>query len=1039
MNPGDRVRLKLDPSRSGVLVKAKPRGALTLWLVQFPDQPSWIPEDQLEPEAALAEDPIELLANGDLSGAVALRRLLTHVRLSGRLANVVYSMETTNTEFYAHQFKPVLKFLNSPASGLLIADEMGLGKTIEAGLLWTELRSRYDAQRLLVLCPAVLQGKWKTELYERFGVDAEIADSKRLLEVLQAGAAEGRARGFALIGSLQGLRPRRGWDDLEGETTHTGTRLANFLRSQAESEPLLDMLVIDEAHYLRNPESMNAAIGRLLKTVAEHILLLSATPVHLRSADLYYLLNLLDEDTFNDPTLFDDVLNANAPLVRARELVLSAEPNRAALLETLEDASGHFLLAESRQLRALIEELQAEDALASRRARADIAYRLETLNLLGHVVSRTRKRDVTEWIVQREAVPEAVSMTFAEQEFYSNVTQIVRDYCQRVDGIEAFLACMPQRQISSSMPAALRHWKSMATANDSEELFEDFGYEPEEEEHPGPLVGEIVRRIGQMADLAELEQHDSKFERFRAVLKGFFAEHPKEKVVVFSYFRATLSYLAERLKVLGMDATILSGSTGIDKAAVLAHFRDPAGPQILLSSEVGSEGIDLQFCRVMVNYDLPWNPMRIEQRIGRLDRLGQEAKKITIWNLFYAGTIDDRIYARLYTRLEIFEHALGGLEEILGKEIQRLTLELLRGKLSPHQEEEQIERAAQVLENVRHNEEQLEADAANLVAYGDYILNQVKAARELRRLITGQDIEGYLVDYLREKYPGTQFTLVEPATRTYDVELSASAKADLGAFVERNRLQRFTALNRASSGAQRCRFENRVATPGARRVELLGQLHPLVRYVSSSLRAQIEKGERPFWPAVAVRLVSAPDTVDLRKGRYVFVVLHWSVEALQAREHLHYAAALLNESKEVMSDEQAERLVGAVVATGKEWLDARNGVGIELGAAAEVAIDLFADGNARYTEFVRRSTDENLDRVEVQVAALEKHLYNQVGKLESIRQRHLVAQRRSLARATEGRMAKLKERVEIRKARISMGREVRARQDLICVGVIDVI
>src|SRR3990167_9446318 len=186
MSPGERVRLKLDPTRSGVLVKAKPRGALTLWLVRFPDQPSWIPEDQLEPEAEALSDPIELLSRGQLAGVSALRRLLTHVRLSGRLANVVYSMETTNTEFYAYQFKPVLKFLNSPANGLLIADEVGLGKTIEAGLVWTEIRSRYDAQRLLVLCPAMLQSKWKMELYERFGVEAEIVDARRTLEVLQA-------------------------------------------------------------------------------------------------------------------------------------------------------------------------------------------------------------------------------------------------------------------------------------------------------------------------------------------------------------------------------------------------------------------------------------------------------------------------------------------------------------------------------------------------------------------------------------------------------------------------------------------------------------------------------------------------------------------------------------------------------------------------------------------------------------------------------------------------------------------------------------
>lgn len=252
------------------------------------------------------------------------------------------------------------------------------------------------------------------------------------------------------------------------------------MRSQAEGEPLLDLLVIDKAHYLRNPESMNAAIGRELKTIAEQVVLLSATPVHLRSQDLYYLLNLLDEDTFNDPSMFDEVLAANAPLVRAREIVLSARPDRSLLLELLRQAAGHFLLAETRQLRAVIDDVQKADFLVDRRRRAAVAYRLETLNLLGHVVSRTRKRDVTEWIVQREAIPESVAMTPAEEAFYLKVTQVVREYSARVDGVEAFLVCMPQRQISSSMPAALRHWRSMSTEED-DELFEDIGIEADEE------------------------------------------------------------------------------------------------------------------------------------------------------------------------------------------------------------------------------------------------------------------------------------------------------------------------------------------------------------------------------------------------------------------------------------------------------------------------------------------------------------------------------------------------------------------------------
>jgi len=1021
------------------LVKARPKGPLTLWLVRFPDQPSWIPEDQLEAEADSPSDPIELLAQGDLAGAAALRRLLTHVRLSGRLANVVYSMETTNTEFFAHQFKPVLKFLNSPANGLLIADEVGLGKTIEAGLVWTELRSRYDAQRLLVVCPAMLQGKWKAELYDKFGVEAEIVDAKRTLEVLQTGATEGRARGFALIGSLQGLRPRRGWAELEEETTHGGTRLASFLRSQAESEPLVDLLVIDEAHYLRNPESMNAALGRLLKPVSEHMLLLSATPVHLRSDDLYYQLNLLDEDTFNDPSVFDEVLEANAPLVQARDLVLSPSMDRAALLELLNQASQHYLLSESRQLRSLIEEIETQDVFADKRMRADAAYRLETLNLLGHVVSRTRKRDVVEWVVQREAFPEAVPMTPPEEDFYWKVTEIVREYAAKVDGVEAFLVCMPQRQISSSMPAALRHWKAMGDSprfND-EELYEDLGYESEEETRPGPLVSEIVRRVGRIADLAELERNDSKFAKFGEIVQSFLANHKSEKLVVFSYFRATLDYLAERLAALGVDAIVLSGSVGLDKGSVLERFKDPAGPRVLLSSEVGSEGIDLQFCRVMVNYDLPWNPMRVEQRIGRLDRLGQEAKKISVWNLFYKGTIDDRIYLRLYARLKIFERALGGLEEILGKEIQKLTLDLLTGKLTKAQEEEEIERAAQVLETVRHQEEQLESNAANLVAYGDYILNQVKAARELKRLITGRDIEAYIVEYLQERYAGSRFMLVDEETRTYDVELSPSAKAELGAFVERNRLQRLTALHRASSGAQRCRFENKVATAGSRRVELLGQLHPLVRFVSVELRTKTEQGERPFWPVVGVRMPSRL-VEGIPKGQYGFVVLHWSVQALQPREHLHYAAIPLDGASAPLPDDDAEKLIVGAIAGGEEWLEARDGTTVNLHDAAEATVDLYASANARFEEFVDKARDENADRVDVQLAALGRHLDTQLKKLEDIRQRLQAAGRRSLARATEGRMAKLKERVEIRRVRIETNRDVKARPELICVGVIEV-
>ena len=165
-------------------------------------------------------------------------------------------------------------------------------------------------------------------------------------------------------------------------------------------------------------------------------------------------------------------------------------------------------------------------------------------------------------------------------------------------------------------------------------------------------------------NMGELRAGDSKYARLRARLLAFLAAHPREKVILFSYFRPTLAYLRERLDQRRNLASSCRAATR-DKDGVIAEFQSSGGPSVLLSSEVGSEGIDLQFAWVVVNYNLPWNPMRVEQRIGRVDRIGQASPKVVIWNLFYDQTIDSRIYDRLFRRLRIFEEALGALEPIL--------------------------------------------------------------------------------------------------------------------------------------------------------------------------------------------------------------------------------------------------------------------------------------------------------------------------------------------------------------------------------------
>ena len=142
-----------------------------------------------------------------------------------------------------------------------------------------------------------------------------------------------------------------------------------------------------------------------------------------------------------------------------------------------------------------------------------------------------------------------------------------------------------------------------------------------------------------------LEKVDGKYAALLKFLARQIQSNPGEKFVVFAFFRGTLRYLERRLNEDGIPAVVIMGGMGDTKDVVLRTFRDPTGPAVLLSSEVGSEGIDLEHCRFMVNYDLPWNPMKVEQRIGRLDRLGQQAERISIVNISVTDTIEDRIFA----------------------------------------------------------------------------------------------------------------------------------------------------------------------------------------------------------------------------------------------------------------------------------------------------------------------------------------------------------------------------------------------------------
>ena len=1023
MEAGTQVRLVGDPSRIGVLTGRK-RG--TRLQVQFPNTTSFVPEDQLEAVEKVSTDPFELLEQGRLGRAIDLRRVLTHVRLTGRLADLIYSMETTKTDFYPYQFKPVLKMLNAPNNGLLIADEVGLGKTIEAGLIWTELRSRFDFRRLLVLCPSMLRKKWRRELSVRFGVEAEILGARETHERLERALRAGSFGSFAIVGSIQGLRPSK--------SSRASRELLEFLEEYTYEEPIVDFLIVDEAHYLKNPESKSHRLGQRLRHVASHVAFLSATPVHLGSPDLFHLLHLLDENTFHHQGIFDEVLRANAPLVRARDAMRSRGVTSQDLISLLEQAQRHPLLRGNRQLLALLDDPPSEEELADRKCRSELAYKLGEMNLLGHVVTRTRKRDVAEWHVERDPVPEEIPLTKPERRFYKVVTEIVRRYCAVSDAHEGFLLVMPQRQMSSSMPAALRSWQQRGKQYWGEQLYEDFGAESEEDLDIGPLTLELISQANQLGDLDELWANDSKYRRLKGALSNFLQENPQEKVVLFSYFRPTLDYLRERLTEDGFTNIVLKGGKGYDKDQILQDFEAVNGPQILLSTEVASEGIDLQFSRVLVNYDLPWNPMKIEQRIGRIDRIGQKAPKITIWNLFYGDTIDARIYTRLYDRLRVFKYALGGIEPVLGEEIRKLTSDLLRGQLTPEEEKNRIEQTAQALENRQQEEERLESKAAHLVAHGDYILNQVKASRHLQRWVASEDLSSYVLGYFNLHYPGCSFQKVSTGEEVYEVALSIQAKHDLEYFIRARHLHERTLLTRNSTAPITCRFDNAVVKEGDLLEEVINHFHPLVRFVSHKL----EEAEGTQYPAAAVELEQHHLKDPVPCGTYVYTLQRWSVTGLRDQEKLDYMVLSLDAPDLALSEEQTEGLIMTAAAHGRDWMQAANVVNLE--RAVQLAFDRCQPASdERFKQFREDIRNRNEDLADIQEQTLDTHLRNQRSQLLRIRDEHLRLGRSSLAKATEGRLNKLENSVARKKLAIEERREVRYASEDISVGLIHIV
>jgi hypothetical protein len=438
--------------------------------------------------------------------------------------------------------------------------------------------------------------------------------------------------------------------------------------------------------------------------------------------------------------------------------------------------------------------------------------------------------------------------------------------------------------------------------------------------------------------------------------------------------------------------------------------------------------LDIEFAKVLINYDLPWNPMVVEQRIGRLDRIGQKADRILIFNLIAEDTIDERIYDRLYIRLNLFRRALGDLEAVLGPIVSELTRDLLTHRLSPQQQQDRIKLAEQALAYGIRIQEELEEKAAVLAAYGDYILRQVQASHQMQRWIKAEEIERYMLDFFRKCFPRSQLQGIDPRHHSYDLSLDHDALYEFDRFLQLKNLTSQTRLNTIQR--RHLRFDNRSFLRPSAGEEVVSQSHPLVRFAAAKIRS--DNLSRCVPVAIQLNSRNAPDSFST--GAYAFNVQRWQVTGIRELEKLHFLAAPLAPGSAPMDQTEAERLLEFAMAQGEDWRDP--GLDVDLAQVTGLVSRLDDTASDEFIRFEQQCIDENADRARIQLMAIDRFEARRLQKLNEVLRTHMDHGRASLAEAMHGQITKLKERCELQRRQIKSRARTEAEYHQICFGLI---
>lgn len=831
------------------------------------------------------EEQLQLIRKTDAAQQLPLSRVrtaLTAYQINHPGSSNLYSLNSARIDFVPYQFRPALKLIEADTPRLLVADDVGVGKTIEAGLILKELEARSSISSVLIICPRplVAERKWELEMrrFDEIFVQMDGRDLTEAISEMHRDQVWPDRYSKAIIPySLFGE------DLIMGSQSTSEKRKKGVGLSELNLLPHFDLVIVDEAHNIRNANTWMYRGVELFCRNADAVVFLTATPLQNSTNDLYTLLNLLRPDVVIDKDAFDTMSEPNPYINHLLRIVRNQEEGwqqagKEEIAKILATAWGRNVIQHNPAFAEIYAFLEKKEV--SREERVEIISKIELLHSFHTLINRTRRKDIEDFCVRRTQTVE-IEYNQAQRNLYDALMEFESTSLTMLHGSRSvrFMMCTIMRQASSCIYGLVPFLddlinKRMTQIQEDGELYEsDYMLQSDDENSLLELVDEIT-------DLAKkIPEDDPKFDSLYKIICQKQTEK-NHRVIVFSSFRHTLHYIKDKLCQRGVRVGQVDGSVPDEeryhlRQRFLLDREDNTAIDVLLFSEVGCEGLDYQFCDTMVNYDLPWNPMRIEQRIGRIDRRGQKSDTVRIYNIITEGTIDAVVYHRCLSKIGVFEASIGDCSEILGDISNQIMDIMFDPKLTEEERQMKIEQMAD--NEVRKVQEiqKLEQDERALYGFDLSNLIQNRDVQDAENpWITPQSIQEMVELFLKDFLGSGEY--IRGKSELKMLRLSADRRRKLldhlGTVNVANvneASRRWSAYLKSDKPILQITFDS-ICAKDHREAVFLTQMHPLVLQA-----AAYESRELPCKVGVSI------STDDLPAGDYGFLIYVWKYIGLK--------------------------------------------------------------------------------------------------------------------------------------------------------------